>query len=255
MNNILLIRNLHVAVENGNSKKEIIKGLNLEGHGGEIHLVMGPNGSGKSTLALSIMGHPRYGILDGEIKFENEKINHLSPDERAKRGIFLAFQHPEEVEGVRIIDYLRMLVEKVRKIDRKESYDFVVARAKEVWFREEDLNRYINVGFSGGERKRFEILQAMLLDPKLVILDEPDSGADVDSLSLISLKLREMRESGKGILLITHYGRILQHIEKKRIKVHIMRDGKIVMSGGEELVDRIEKEGFAKIFEECGCNE
>jgi len=255
MNNCLAIKNLHVAVENGNSEKEIIKGLDMEIHGGEIHLVMGPNGSGKSTLALTIMGHPRYRILDGKIKFEGEEINNLSPDERGKRGIFLAFQHPEEVDGVRIIDYLRMLVEKVRGMDRKESYDFVVNHAKEVWFREEDLNRYINVGFSGGERKRFEILQAIRLVPKLVILDEPDSGADVDSLSLISLKLRDMQERGKGIMLITHYGRILQHIEKRGIKVHIMRDGKIVMSGGDELVDKIEKVGFAKIFEECGCNE
>ena len=255
MNGLISIRNLHAVVEKDDIRKEIIKGLDMEINSGEIHLIMGPNGSGKSTLALAIMGHPNYRVSKGEMKFKGEEISKLSPDKRAQMGIFLAFQHPEEVDGVRIIDYLRLLVEKVRNIPKNESYNFVVRHARKVWFSEEDLKRYINVGFSGGERKRFEILQSILLNPKLVILDEPDSGADVDSLSLISLKLRDMQKQGKGIMLITHYGRILQHIEKREIKVHIMRDGKIVMSGGEELVDKIEKVGFAKIFEECGCNE
>jgi len=187
--------------------------------------------------------------------FEGRDIKNISADERARLGIFLAFQHPEEIDGVRIIDYLRLVLEKVRGVPRKDSYDIVVKKAKEVALDEAALHRYINVGFSGGERKRLEILQALLLEPKLVILDEPDSGVDVDSLSLISEKLHEMNERGEAILLITHYGRILEHVDPKRVKVHILKDGRIAMSGGEELVDRIEKDGFAKVFEECGCHD
>jgi Fe-S cluster assembly ATP-binding protein len=156
---------------------------------------------------------------------------------------------------VRIIDYLRLLLEKVRGIERIKTSELIESRAKEVWFTEEMLSRYINVGFSGGERKRFEILQALLLEPKLLILDEPDSGVDVDSLSLISHKIRELYENGTSILLITHYGRILEHIDRKAVRVHIVKDGRIVMEGGEELVSRIENEGFKKVFEECGCHE
>ena len=153
------------------------------------------------------------------------------------------------------MDYLRLLLEKVRNVERLKSYETIIKKAKEVWFTEEALSRYINVGFSGGERKRFEVLQAILLEPKLVMLDEPDSGVDVDSLSLISLKLREMQDAGQAILLITHYGRILQHIDPKIVNVHIIKDGKIVMQGKEELVQEIEEKGFKKVFEECGCGE
>ncbi len=250
MDNLLIAENLRISVEG----KEIIRGLDLRISPGEFHVVMGPNGSGKSTLALAIMGHPKYEV-SGRLEFEGEDIKNLSTDERARRGIFLAFQHPEEIEGVRIIDYLRLVLEKVRGVPREESYDLVVERAKEVNLGEEDLKRYINVGFSGGERKRIEILQALLLEPKLVILDEPDSGVDVDSLSLISAKLQEMHDRGEAILLITHYGRILEHVDPKMVKVHILKNGRIALSGGEELVRRIEEDGFAKVFEECGCDE
>ncbi len=216
---------------------------------------MGPNGSGKSTLALSIMGHPNYEIKDGKITFNGQNINDLPVDERARLGIFMAFQNPQEIEGVKIFDYLRLLLEKVKGIERLKSHELVIEKAKEVWFSEKELKRDINVGFSGGERKRFEILQALLLDPKLVILDEPDSGVDVDSLSFISLKLHEMQKAGKTILLITHYGRILQHVDPKLVNVHIIKDGKIVMLGKEKLVREIEEKGFKKVFEVCGCNE
>jgi Fe-S cluster assembly ATP-binding protein len=250
MNHLLKAENLRVSVEN----KEIIRGLDLEVGRGEFHVVMGPNGSGKSTLALAIVGHPKYRV-SGSLLFEGEDIKELSVDERARKGIFLAFQHPEEVDGVRIIDYLRLVLEKVKGVSKEESYRMVFSKAKEVNLSESDLNRYINVGFSGGERKRLEILQALLLEPKLVILDEPDSGVDIDSLSLISSKLNEIHENGEAVLLITHYGRILKHVDPKTVRVHIMKDGRIVMSGGEELVEKIENDGFAKVFEECGCNE
>ncbi len=250
MAQLLNIENLTVGVEG----KEILKDLNLNIGKGEFHIVMGPNGSGKSTLALTLMGHPKYEILRGNVKFEGQIINSIPPDERAKMGIFLAFQHPEEVDGVKLNDYLTLLLEKVKRIDRGTARELIEKRAKEMWL-ESMLTRYINVGFSGGERKRFEILQALLLKPKLLILDEPDSGVDIDSLSLISLKMRELYEEGISILLITHYGRILQHIDPKIVNVHIMKDGTIVLSGKEELVERIEREGFKKVFEECGCYE
>jgi Fe-S cluster assembly ATP-binding protein len=251
MGKLLHVDDLHVEVDG----KEIIRALSLTMDRGEFHIVMGPNGSGKSTLALTIMGHPRYRISRGKIEFEGEMINSVPVDERARKGIFMAFQHPEEIEGVKIMDYLSILLEKVRGMDRKEAREIILEKARDVWFTEEMLSRHINVGFSGGERKRFEILQALLLRPKLLILDEPDSGVDVDSLSLISLKMRELHNNGTAILLITHYGRILQHIDPRIVNVHIIKDGTIVLSGKEELVQRIENVGFKKVFEECGCSE
>ncbi len=248
---MLNIENLEVEVEN----KEILKSLNLSIGDKEFHVVMGPNGSGKSTLALTLMGHPNYKIKGGKIEFNGENINDYPVDERARKGIFLAFQHPQEVEGVKIIDYLRLLLEKVKGMEPAKALQIIPQVAKEVWFSPEMLARFINVGFSGGERKRFEILQALLLKPKLLILDEPDSGVDIDSLSLISHKIRKLYEEGTSILLITHYGRILEHIDPSIVHVHIMKDGNIVMSGKEELVEEIEKKGFKKVFEECGCNE
>ncbi len=253
MNELLTIDNLHVTVEEG--KKEILSGLNLEIKENEFHVVMGPNGSGKSTLALTLMGHPRYRITHGRVLFMGEEIAPLTPDERGRRGIFLAFQQPEEVEGVRVKDYLNLLLTRVKGIEPHDAGNIIRATLRDVWFSEDILGRYINEGFSGGEKKRFEILQALLLKPKLLILDEPDSGVDIDSLSLISSKLRKMHGEGVAILLITHYGRILQHVDPRILHVHILREGRIVMSGQEELVERIEQEGFRKIFEECGCNE
>ncbi len=250
MSDLLVAENLRVSVED----KRIISGLNLKIRSGEFHVVMGPNGSGKSTLALAIMGHPKYKV-EGTLKFHGVDLKPLGADERARLGIMLAFQHPEEIDGVKIIDYLRLLMEKVKGVPHKESYDVVVKKAAEVNLDEVTLHRHINVGFSGGERKRLEILQALLLEPSLVILDEPDSGVDVDSLSMISKKLQEMNDRGEAILLITHYGRILEHVNPKELSVHLLKEGKIVMSGREELMKKIEEWGFAKVFEECGCNE
>jgi len=245
---MLKVENLHVEVEN----REILRGVDLEIKPGEFHVVMGPNGSGKSTLALTIAGHPKYRVTGGRILFNGENINELSPDERAKQGILLAFQVPPEVEGVKIIEFLQQVLVELKGIDPVEAYDLIVKKAEELWFREEDLHRYVNVGFSGGERKRLELLQAVLVEPKLLILDEPDSGVDVDSLSVISRKIEELHKKGTAILLITHYGRILEHIDNQDIKTHVMKDGRIVKTGGGELIEKIDKEGFAEIFEEVG---
>jgi len=251
MEELLEVKDLRVNVEG----KDIIKDLNLSIREGEFHIVMGPNGSGKSTLALAIMGHPKYEVVNGKIEFQGKVINTTPPDERARMGIFMAFQHPEDIEGVKIMDYLTILLQKIKNMDIGKAREIIIKKAREVWFSEEMLRRYINVGFSGGERKRFELLQALLLKPKLLILDEPDSGVDVDSLSLISLKMRELHNQGTSILLITHYGRILQHIDPRIVNVHIIKDGTIVLSGREDLVERIENVGFKKVFEECGCSE
>ncbi len=248
---MLKVENLHVTVEG----KEILKGVNLEVSPGEFHVVMGPNGSGKSTLALTIAGHPKYRVTSGEILLDGRDISALSPDKRAKQGIMLAFQNPHEVEGVRIIDFLQQVLVELKGMDPAEAYDVILEKARELWFSEEDVYRYVNVGFSGGERKRLELLQALLIEPEILILDEPDSGVDVDSLSIISRKIDELHSNGTAILLITHYGRILQHLDPRSFKVHVMKEGKIVLERGGEFVEEIEEKGFQTIFEECGCNE
>ena len=248
---MLKVDNLHVTVEN----REILKGVNLDINPKKFHVVMGPNGSGKSTLALTIAGHPKYQVTRGEILLEGENITALSPDERTRRGILLAFQNPHEVEGVRIIDFLRQVLTELKGMDPAEAYDLIREKAMELWFKEEDVHRYINVGFSGGERKRLELLQALLIKPRVLILDEPDSGVDVDSLSIISRKIDELHSNGTAILLITHYGRILQHLDPNSLEVHVMKEGRIVLERGGDFVREIEEKGFQAIFEECGCNE
>ncbi|AEH24876.1 Fe-S cluster assembly ATPase SufC [Pyrococcus yayanosii] len=243
---MLKIEDLRVAIEG----KEILHGVNVMVNPGELHVVMGPNGSGKSTLALTIAGHPRYEVVRGKILFDGEEITSLGPDERARRGIFLAFQVPPEVKGVRIIDFLQQVLTELKGIDPAEAYELIEERARELWFTEEDLRRYVNVGFSGGEKKRLELLQALLVEPKLLILDEPDSGVDVDSLSVISRKIEELHKKGTAIILITHYGRILAHIDTDYLKVHVMKDGRIVRTGSKELIEVIEREGFKAVFSE-----
>ncbi|AEC52881.1 hypothetical protein PNA2_1967 [Pyrococcus sp. NA2] len=241
---MLKIVDLHVEVEG----REILKGINLNVNDGEFHVIMGPNGSGKSTLALTIAGHPKYKVTRGRIIFNGKDITELTPDERARMGILLAFQVPPEIQGVKILDFLVQVLTEVKGVDIGDAYTIVSEKAEELWFRKEDLNRFINVGFSGGERKRLELLQALLIEPKLLLLDEPDSGVDVDSLSVISRKIEELHERGVSIILITHYGRIFGHIDKEKLKVHIMNEGRIVRSGGSELIELIEERGFKAIF-------
>lgn len=248
---MLKVENLRVTV----GDREILKGVNISVDNEGFHVIMGPNGSGKSTLALTIAGHPRYEVREGRILFNGKDITDMPPYKRARMGIMLAFQHPEEIEGVKIIDFLQQVLAEVKGIDLAEAYDIIVETARELWFKEDDLMRYVNAGFSGGERKRFEILQALLLEPKLLILDEPDSGVDVDSLSVISRKIEELHKKGTAILLITHYGRILQHLDPSTFSVHVMKDGRVVLEKGGEFVKEIEEKGFQRLFEECGCDE
>jgi len=238
---MLKAENLRVKVED----KEILKGINLIVDDGELHVVMGPNGSGKSTLALTITGHPKYQVINGKIIFDGEDITNLPPEERVRRGVFLSFQHPVEVEGVKVIQFLQRVLKNLKNLDEIQAYEVIFNAVQELGLDNSMLTRFLNVGFSGGERKKLEMLQAYLVKPRLLILDEPDSGVDVDSLKVIARIINKLHEEGTAILLITHYGRILEHLKPHR--VHVIKDGKIVASGGIELVKTIEEKGFAAV--------
>lgn len=242
----LLIKDLKVTVEG----KEILKGLNLEIKQGEVVAVMGPNGSGKSTLAYILMGHPKYKIETGQIIFNGEDITRWPTDKRAKAGLFLSFQYPQEVSGVTLASFLRAALNSARPEDKKISVlDFHKLMKEKMQFLKIDdsfSRRYLNEGFSGGEKKRAEILQLCLLQPKIAILDEPDSGTDVDALRIIADGINALKKStNMGILLITHYNRILEYIRPDKIVVLV--DGVIVKIGGPELATQIEQEGFTGI--------
>ena len=238
---MLKAENLRVKVED----KEILKGINLIVDDGELHVVMGPNGSGKSTLALTIAGHPKYQVINGKIIFDGENITNLPPEERVRRGVFLSFQHPVEVEGVKVIQFLQRVLKNLKNLDEIQAYEVIFNAVQELGLDNSMLTRFLNVGFSGGERKKLEMLQAYLVKPRLLILDEPDSGVDVDSLKVIARIINKLHEEGTAILLITHYGRILEHLKPHR--VHVIKEGKIVASGGIELVKTIEEKGFAAV--------
>jgi Fe-S cluster assembly ATP-binding protein len=240
MDKLLKIINLKTQIDD----KQILKGLNLEIGKGEVHAIMGPNGAGKSTLANTLMGHPKYEILDGEIIFENEVINNLKADERAKRGIFLSFQYPEEIPGVTVENFLRTakmaITGKPLKIltfkkALKEKMDLLNMK-------EEYAQRYLNQGFSGGEKKKNEILQMAILEPKLAILDETDSGLDVDAIKTVSQGVNSLKNSENSILIITHHNKILDYL--KPDFVHILIDGKIVKTSDISLAKEIEANGY-----------
>ncbi|MBL8018794.1 MAG: Fe-S cluster assembly ATPase SufC [Leptospirales bacterium] len=241
---LLEIRNLHVSVED----KEILKGVNLILPAGEIHAIMGPNGSGKSTLSYTLMGHPRYRVTSGDILLNGESIVNDRPDERARKGVFLCFQYPTSIPGVTLPNYLRTVLKNVRgqevviKEFRKELKDTMSKLA----MNEEFLKRYVNDGFSGGEKKRNEILQMALMKPRLSILDEVDSGLDIDALRIIAENLQDMRASDRSMLLITHYQRILNYLTLDR--VHVFAQGRILVSGGRELAEKLEKEGYEGVL-------
>lgn len=288
-NNELIIKDLHVNVED----KEILHGINLHIKPGEVHVIMGPNGSGKSTLSNALMGHPRYTITSGEIEFQGEVINNLSPDRRARRGIFLAFQNPLAVPGVTVTNFLRTALTNRRKGDvapevRPQNLDIVGDRPvyetkkasvggdgalldrkkrqtlispKE--FRsilKEKLNllkmdekftrRYLNDGFSGGEKKRLEVLQMAVLEPKVAFLDEPDSGLDIDAIRIVGEGVNALRGKDMAIVVITHQQRILSYLDVDY--VHVMMQGNIVKEGGPELSREIEEKGYGWIREELG---
>ncbi|MDO4604749.1 MAG: Fe-S cluster assembly ATPase SufC [Helcococcus sp.] len=237
---MLEIKNLHASVEN----KEILKGIDLIINKGEVHVIMGPNGSGKSTLTKVIMDYPDYSVTDGKIIFEGQDISDESTDKRAKLGLFLSFQNPEEIEGVSVENFLRTALinltgEKPKLLDFRRKLN---KELEDLEFDKDYANRYLNVGFSGGEKKKSEILQMKILDPKLIMLDETDSGLDVDATKIVSREVESFLTEEKSALIITHHSSILESI--KPDYVHIMIDGQIVKTGDGSLIDEIEKDGY-----------
>ncbi|MDT8718082.1 Fe-S cluster assembly ATPase SufC [Clostridium sp. 19966] len=240
--NLLKIENLYSEVED----KEIMKGLSLSVNKGEIHVIMGPNGAGKSTLVNVIMGNPKYKIKSGKVFFEEEDITELKPNERAKKGIFLSFQNPEEVPGITVENFLRAsksaITEKPIKImafkkELKQKMEYLKMD-------EEYAGRYLNMGFSGGEKKKNEILQMLMINPKLAILDETDSGLDVDAVKIVSSGVKEFKNDENAVIIITHNSKILENL--KPDYVHILVDGKIVKTGDSSLIDLINEKGFSE---------
>ncbi|MGI9018571.1 MAG: Fe-S cluster assembly ATPase SufC [Euzebya sp.] len=234
------IEDLKVEVEG----KEIITGLDLVVAQGETHALMGPNGSGKSTLAYAIAGHPAYDVTGGSIRFDGEDVTQMAPDERAKAGMFLAMQYPTEIPGVSMTNFLRTAVNATRTEDLpiREFMTQLRAGMADLKMDEKFLSRNVNEGFSGGEKKRFEILQMALLQPRLAVLDETDSGLDVDALKVVSEGVNRLRGPELGVLLITHYTRILNYIKPDH--VHVMSGGRIVKTGGADLAETLEAEGY-----------
>ncbi|MBA2376531.1 MAG: Fe-S cluster assembly ATPase SufC, partial [Rubrobacter sp.] len=246
---MLKVENLRAEIEDSG---EILKGLNLEVNKGEIHAIMGPNGSGKSTLANVLMGHPRYEVTDGSVTFEGEDALELEPDERAKLGMFLAFQYPSEVPGVSVANFLRTAVNSVREeqLSPMDMYRLLQEKMKIMQMDIKFAERYLNEGFSGGEKKRNEILQMLMLDPKLAIMDETDSGLDIDALQVVAKGVNELKGPEFSAVIITHYQRILRYIEPDR--VHVMLDGRIVTSGGKDLANQLEEKGYDWVRQEFG---
>jgi Fe-S cluster assembly ATP-binding protein len=250
---MLEIKNLHVQA----ADKQILKGVDLTVNPNEVHALMGPNGSGKSTLANAVMGHPGLEVTEGQIIFNGHDITEADPDERSRLGLFMAFQYPVAIPGVTISKYLRMVINAHRQaageeeISLKEFRKTVEAAMELTEVPKEFSSRYLNDGFSGGEKKRLEILQLALQDPKLAILDETDSGLDIDALNVVAKGVNAVGErSDMGVLIITHYQRILHMVQPTRVS--IIFDGRVAMEGGPELVDRLEAEGYAGIRAEVG---
>jgi Fe-S cluster assembly ATP-binding protein len=246
---LLEIKNLHVALEDGT---EIVKGVDLAVDQDEIHAIMGPNGSGKSTLAYALMGHPAYEITDGEILFDGENLVELGADERAQRGLFLAFQYPHAVPGVTVTSFLRSAINAIRKARAGGDDPVPIPQFRKDLFAAMDrlkvsrelASRYLNDGFSGGEKKRVEILQMAMLEPKIAVLDETDSGLDIDALRIVANGVKELVGPEMGALVITHYQRILNYVTPDY--VHVFIDGRIVEEGGPELAHTLEAEGYER---------
>jgi Fe-S cluster assembly ATP-binding protein len=248
----LEIRDLHATVDG----KEILRGINLSISKGEIHAIMGPNGSGKSTLAKVLAGHPAYVVTKGEVLFEGRNLLELAPDERARGGVFLAFQYPVEVPGVSNAQFLRLAYNEKRKhfgeeeLDPLEFKDLLAERAKIVEMDAALMSRSVNEGFSGGEKKRNEILQMAVLEPKLAVLDETDSGLDIDALRIVADGVNKLRTPENAVVLVTHYQRLLNYIVPDH--VHVLYRGRIVRTGGKELALALEEKGYDWIKEAVG---
>ncbi|MCX6147015.1 MAG: Fe-S cluster assembly ATPase SufC [Candidatus Kapabacteria bacterium] len=247
---MLKIQNLHANIDG----KEILKGLNLEVNAGEIHAIMGPNGAGKSTLASVIAGKTDYEVTEGSILFENEELLELEAEDRARKGVFLAFQYPVEIPGVSNANFMKASVNEIRKAQNKEpldAMDFLKLMREKAGLVEIDksfLSRSVNEGFSGGEKKRNEIFQMAMLEPKLSVMDETDSGLDIDALKIVSNGVNKLRNENNAFLVITHYQRLLDYIVPDF--VHVLFDGKIVKSGGKELALELEERGYDWIKDE-----
>jgi Fe-S cluster assembly ATP-binding protein len=241
---LLEIKDLHAGIEG----REILKGLNLSVKKGEIHAIMGPNGSGKSTLAKVLTGHPTYEVISGEVLYEGKNLLELDPDERAREGVFLAFQYPVEIPGVSNSQFLRLAYnEKMRhlgqeELDPLEFNDYLKEKMKIVEMDKSFVNRAVNVGFSGGEKKRNEILQMAVLEPKLAVLDETDSGLDIDALRIVAEGVNKLRSPENAVIVVTHYQRLLDYIVPDF--VHVLAGGKIVKDGGKELALELEAKGY-----------
>src|SRR5436190_3074762 len=245
---LLELKNLHVALENGTP---IVKGVDLAVDSNEVHAVMGPNGSGKSTLAYALMGHPAYEITEGQILFDGEDVTELAADERAQRGLFLAFQYPHAVPGVTVTSFLRSALNAIRKaraggqddpVPIPEFRKEILAQMERLKISRDLAGRYLNDGFSGGEKKRVEILQMAMLKPRIAVLDETDSGLDIDALRVVAQGVNDLVSPEMGALVITHYQRILNFL--KPDFVHVFVGGRIVEEGGPELAEKLEREGY-----------
>ena len=246
MAEMLTVKDLHAAVDG----KEILKGLNLTVGKGEVHVLLGPNGSGKSALMNVLMGHPGYQVTEGEISFDGSDLLAMKTFERARKGLFLSFQTPEEIPGITVENMIRtakqaVTGEKIKILAFKKELKAAMA---ELEINESYAGRYMNVGFSGGEKKRNEILQLMMLQPKLALLDETDSGLDVDAVQIVSKGVAAFHNEGNSCLIITHNARILDRLTVDR--VHVMKEGRIIQEGGAELIDEINRSGFAHLLEE-----
>jgi Fe-S cluster assembly ATP-binding protein len=246
----LEIKDLHVSIDN----KEIIRGLNFSANQGEVHAIMGPNGSGKSTLAYTLLGHPKYTVTQGDIIIDGESMLKMSTEERAKKGMFLGFQYPTEVSGVGYSNFLRSAYNNLSKafgqenrqvfITVREFHDYIKKNLELVGLDSSFLGRYLNEGFSGGEKKRSEVLQMLVLKPKFAILDEPDSGLDIDAVKAVAGSINQLVNPESSVIVITHYARILRYMERLDY-VHVMSRGKIVKSGGRELAEQLEEKGYS----------
>ena len=245
---LLNLKNVKSEVEG----KEILKGVDLTINKGEVHVIMGPNGAGKSTLASILVGHPKHEVVGGQILLEGEDITELEVDERAQKGIFLSFQYPEEIPGLTVEGFLRTAKEAVtgEKQYIMQFHNELVEKMEKLHINPEYAERHLNVGFSGGEKKKNEILQMAVLEPKLAILDETDSGLDIDATKIVFEGVQKLKTKDTALLIITHYDKVLEYL--KPDFVHVLMDGKIVKSGGIEIVEAIEKDGYGKMREELG---
>jgi Fe-S cluster assembly ATP-binding protein len=243
--NVLVVDDLHVNV----AGKEILKGVDLEVKQGEVHALLGPNGSGKSTLAYTIAGHPKYEVTQGRVLWQGQNILELEPDERAKLGVFLAFQYPTAIPGVSVANFLRLAVKNVHgDVPAIKFRRDMRATMTELRMDDKFATRHLNEGFSGGEKKRAEILQLAMLKPKMAIMDETDSGLDIDAMRIVADAINKLKTPEMGLIIVTHYNRVLGYIRPDR--VHILSDGRIVQSGGPELAERLEKAGYDQLLKE-----